>query len=140
MNPQAARRFTLKRLFFGDTLLNWFLAFVLIIFPGLVDRVLGRERLAPPLVYMLIGAGYLLFAAWQTYHVAQSRLGAPALYFAAAMAEGPVVLLTIILLMALPFRLGWRIVLWIGNIYMLLLGVWYIYVARISPEPGLLSD
>lgn len=133
VDVQQAHVFTLKRIVFGDMVLNWFLGAVLSLFPATVDGLLGRTPLAPPLVYRVVGVLFLLFAAWQMLIVARGRLGAGALIFAALMALGPVVLLTVILLfMDLPLRLGWRIALWIGDVYMLFLGCWYLFLAVAS--------
>ncbi len=130
VDVQQARAFTLRRIVFGDMVLNWFLGAVLSLFPAAVDGLLGRSSLAPPLVYRVVGVLFLLFAAWQTFIVVRGRLGVGALLFAALMALGPVVLLTVILLfMNLPLRSGWRIVLWIGDVYMLFLGCWYLFLA-----------
>lgn len=131
MNLKAAYDFTLKRLIFGDMILNWFLGIVLALLPGLADRVLGQANLLPLIIYRAIGIGFLLFAAWQTSLVVRGRCGPLDLYFAAAMAEGPVVLLTAALLfMSLALRPFARVALWIGDIYMLFLGGWYIFVAN----------
>jgi hypothetical protein len=131
MNLKAAYHFTLNRLIFGDMILNWFLGIVLALLPGLVDRVLGQANLLPFMIYRIIGIIFLGFAAWQTSLVVRKQLRPPDLVFAAGMAEGPVVLLTIALLyMDLPLRPAARIVLWIGDIYMLFLGGWYLFVAR----------
>jgi hypothetical protein len=127
----SALQFT-RRLFVGDTILNWFLGVLLVALPAVVDRMLGTQPLLPPWVYRLVGVGFLGFAAWQTTVMVRRRSFAPGqLIFAALMAEGPVVLLTVALVwMALPLDPVWRIALWIGNIYMLLLGVWYFFLAR----------
>jgi hypothetical protein len=131
MNLKTAYDFTLKRLIFGDMILNWFLGIVLTLLPGLADRVLGQANLLPFIVYRIIGIIFLGFAAWQTSLVVRGRCGPFDLYFAAAMAEGPVVLLTAALLfMSLALRPVARVVLWIGDIYMLFLGGWYIFVAN----------
>ncbi len=131
MKVEQAKTFTLKQLIFGDMLLNWFLGIIFALFPLPADRVLGYAPLLPPMIYRVIGLGFLLFAAWQTWVVIQGNVKSGGLIFAALMAEIPVVMLTIALLfMDFKLRPGWRIVLWIGNVYMLLLGVWYVFVAR----------
>lgn len=131
MTADRATRLTLGYLFPGDAVLNWFLGFTLVFFPSGVDGLLGQRPLAPELVYQVIGGGFLLFAAWQTVIVIRRQIGPPGLVFAALMAEIPVILLTIVLVfMNLDFFPVWRVILWIGNSYMLLLGVWYIFLAR----------
>lgn len=132
MRVEEAKQFTLKRLFFGDMLLNWFLGAVLTLLPAAVDNLLGREPVLPLLVYRVLGGGFLAFAAWQTWIIVRRDIGPPALIFASAMAEGPVIVLTAALVfMHLPLRPIWRVGLWIGDVYMLLLGVWYAYLARL---------
>jgi hypothetical protein len=131
MSVDGARQFTLNILFRADTILNWLLGCVLVFFPSMVDDIIGRQLLAPPLVYQAIGAGFLVFAAWQTVRVIGRQLGIGALVFAAFMAEIPVILLTAALVfMNLDLEPVWRLVLWLGNVYMLILGVWYIFLAR----------
>ena len=131
MARDKARQFTLHYLFRGDTVLNWFLGSVLVFFPSLADSALGRHPLMPVVVYQVIGGGFLLFAAWQTVILIRQKLGPRALAFAALLAEVPVILLTVALVfMSLDMFPVWRVVLWVGNGYMLLLGVWYIFLAR----------
>jgi hypothetical protein len=85
----------------------------------------------PDWVYRVIGIGFIGFAAWQTWIVRKDEINPPSLIFAALLAEGPVVLLTAALVFGnFPLYLLPKILLWIGNIYMLVLGVWYFYLAR----------
>lgn len=132
MNAESAHSFTLRKLFFGDMLLNWFVAAVLIPFPVFCDTMLGTAQLFPYGYYRVLGVIFLLYAAWQTAIVIKSALTPGALWFSAILAEVPVVLLTAALVgLGLPLRPQWRIILWIANFYMLFLGVWYIFVARL---------
>ncbi|MBN1311022.1 MAG: hypothetical protein JXB30_06345 [Anaerolineae bacterium] len=131
MTLDNAMRFTLNYLFRGDTLLNWFLGVVLLVFPSQVDGLLGQRSLLPPSIYLFIGGGFLLFAAWQTIVVIRRRLGSTALIFAALMAEIPVLLLTVALIyLHSDLHPIWRVVLWIGDGYMLMLGAWYVFLAQ----------
>ncbi len=133
IDVEAAREFTLKRLLLGDMLLNWGLGAVLAFSPASVDRLITYARVVPLAIYRIVGVVFLAFAAWQTAIELRRRLSPAALLFAALMAEAPVVLLTVVLVfMDVPLRAGWRIVLWVGNVYMLFLGAWYIFVARLS--------
>ncbi len=137
IEPERAQHITHRRLFPADMALNVVLGAVLLLAPGAVDRTLGASPLLPPVVYRVIGAGFLAFAGWQLVVVLRPAIKPADLIFAAVMAEGPVVLLTIGLLM-LPFdlRLAWRVILWIGDVYMLLLGVWYLFVAWLQVTGG----
>lgn len=140
---RRAYDFTLNRLFAGDTILNWFLGALMTFFPRFVDRVLIKDPpMLPAVFYIVVGIIFLAFAAWQSFIVAiQKRLGPPALIFAAVMALVPVVLLTAALVfLALPLKPFWRAVLWVGDVYMLFLGAWYLYLAhRLNQEPSVLS-
>lgn len=131
LDSAAAHRFTAQRIVPADMLLNWFLGAALTGFPAAVDRLLGTAPFLPLWIARAIGMIFLLFAGWQTVIVARRRMGRAALVFSAVMALVPVLLLGIALLfMGLPLRPGWRIALWAGNVYMLLLGCWYLYLAR----------
>jgi hypothetical protein len=130
MRFERASEFTYRRLFFGDMVLNWFLGAVLTFAPGLVDDLLGTAPLLPLPVYRIIGVGFLGFSAWQTWIIVRGTIGPRSWIFAAVMAEGPVILLTFVLLFIdLALYPGWRIVLWVGNVYMFFLGGWYSFLA-----------
>lgn len=133
IGAKRALSFT-KGLFFGDMVFNWFLGGVLTIFPGFVDRVLTTTRFFPLIAFRLIGIGFLIYSAWQTFIIVKKRLVPCALCGAAWAAFGPVVILTGALILwgeiIAPF---WTVVLWIGDAYMLLLGIWYLWLARNYP-------
>lgn len=129
---EKAHTFTVRRIFFGDTILNWFLGALMTFLPARVDSALrsGVRLILPPGVYRVVGVVFLLFAAWQTAVLIQGRMGSSALWFAAFMAEAPFVLLTAALVfLSLPLKPGWRFVLWVGDVYMFVLGLWYVYLA-----------
>ena len=131
MTLEQAKYFTLHRIIFGDMLLNWFLGVILLLAPRFVDRLIGSSPMLPDWIYRVIGIGFIGFAAWQTWIVRKDEINPPGLIFAALLAEGPVVLLTAALVSRnFPLYLLPKILLWIGNIYMLVLGVWYFYLAR----------
>lgn len=141
MTPTFVRRahdFTLNQLFLGDTILNWVLGVVLTFFPRGVDRVLSTAPpMLPAIVYTAIGIGFFFYAAWQTVILVRQQMGPPALIFAAVLALIPFLGLTAALVfMGLPLKTGFRILLWVGNIYMLLLGIWYLYLASRIGEAG----
>lgn len=129
---RRAHAFTLNRVFLGDTILNWFLGAVLTFFPRFVDRVLSfSPPMLPPVFYILLGVIFLGFSAWQTSVLVRQRMGPPALIFAGVMALLPFIGLTAgLLFLDLSLKPLWRVILWIGDIYMLLLGIWYLYLAR----------
>jgi hypothetical protein len=133
IDPKRGLSFT-KRLFFGDMVFNWFLGGLLTVFPGFADRVLTTTRFFPITAFRLIGIGFLIYSAWQTFIIAKERLVPRALRGAAWAAFGPVVVLTGgLILWAEVIAPFWTIVLWVGDVYMLLLGLWYIWLARNYP-------
>ena len=138
---RRAHAVTVNQVFLGDTILNWFLGGALTFFPGFVDRTLrkaGSPQMLPNLLYMAIGLGFLGYSAWQTLVLARQRMGAPALVFAALMALVPFVALTLALaVLSLPLKQGWRVVLWVGNTYMGLLGLWYLVLEAAMRREGL---
>ncbi|GAB4479607.1 MAG: hypothetical protein Kow00124_25490 [Anaerolineae bacterium] len=137
VTPKQGEWLTHRRLFPADMALNVVLGALMLLAPGTVDRTLGASPLLPPVVYRVIGAGFLAFAVWQLVMLLRPALKPADLIFAAVMAEGPVVLLTIALLrLPLDLRPAWRVILWIGDVYMLLLGVWYLFVAWMKVTGG----
>ena len=121
-----------RRLFSADAGLNVFLGMLLTFSPAWTDQIITRSRLVPPGIYRFIGTIFLFYAAWQLLVILKNRVASrDAMIFAAVMALVPVILLTAALLYAdLPVVLLWRIILWMGNIYMLLLAAWYVFIAR----------
>ncbi len=131
MDTARARAFTLRFVIPLDMLLNGILGVGLAFIPAAIDGWLGKVPLMPTPVYRVIGVLLLLFAIWQLWVVIRQEIGPGGLFFASLMAEIPVFILTSALVfMDLPLHIGWRIVLWVGDAYMLLLGAWYVYLAR----------
>lgn len=130
MNVERAREFTLRRIILPDMVLNWFLGIVLIAIPGVVDDLIGSAPILPPLIYRIMGGMFLAFAAWQTWVLRRNTIAEPGLILAGLLAEGPVIALTVALIFwEVPVYLIPKILLWIGNIYMLFLGAWYFTLA-----------
>ena len=132
MDARPPLEFT-RRLFSADAGLNVFLGMLLTFSPAWTDQIITRSRLVPPGIYRFIGTIFLIYAAWQLLVILKNRVASrDAMIFAAVMALVPVILLTAALLYAdLPLNLFWRIILWMGNIYMLLLAAWYVFIARL---------
>lgn len=130
---RRAHNFTLNRLFAGDMLLNWFLGVVMTFFPRWVDGILAvSPPLLPSIVYRGLGVGFLLFAAWQTYEIVRQRLGPPQLVIAAVLALVPFVGLAVgLVVLGAKVEPLWRGLLWLGDLYMLALGLWYLALARL---------
>jgi hypothetical protein len=130
MTDERRKNVTL-RIIFGDMLLNWTLGVLLALLPGFAESIVGTGPMLPVAVWRVIGVGFLLFAAWQTWVVQRWDVGPDGLWFACWMAWIPAILLAIALLyMDFPLRGAARLALWVGDIYMFLLGGWYAFVAR----------
>jgi hypothetical protein len=113
-----------------DMFINWFLGFVLVFFPHRIERLLTFELLLPLSIWVIMGIVFLGFAVWQLKVVKKGSLEPKELKFAAFMALVPVVLLTAVLFVEIPLYFWARVILWVANIYMLVLGVWYLYLSR----------
>lgn len=131
------KRFTLY-LILADNLLNWVLGVLLTFFPKDVWTLLFDRpvySMSPILTYnhlIFFGVCFLIFATWQVQvFLRRWKLVAKNLRIAAWLAWIPALLLTIGLL--LPYVELFpvtRTLLWIGNVYMILLGAWYWWVAK----------
>jgi hypothetical protein len=131
MTVGRMKALTIRWIIAGDMYLNWALGVLLAFVPGAAERAMSTGPLLPGLIWRGIGAIFLLFAAWQTWVVRRGEIGASGLIFASLMALVPVVLLTGgLIFVDFPLRAWARIALWVGNIYMFLLGGWYLYLAR----------
>ena len=125
------KRLTVNRVIFGDMLLNWTLGAIFTFLPGLAELALGKGPLMPPAVWRVIGIIFLVFAGWQTWIVLHRDIGPGGLIVSCIMAWAPVLLLTAALVFGeFPLRFAARIGLWVGDIYMLFLGAWYLFLAR----------
>lgn len=94
---------------------------------------LASSSILPSWFYVILGLGFIVFATWQVVVFLKPwTLNVSALRLAAVLAWGPVLLLTAVLLSPLAqtmYRVS-KILLWIGNGYMLVLGMWYWRVAQ----------
>lgn len=111
-------------IFGADLLLNWALGFWLLV--GNVDQVLMQNPpVLQPIVYRLIGLGFLAFALWQSWQL-RKPVSPAALQIAYWMAILPILALGIALIIFNnQLRPIPRILLWLGEFYMFLLSVWY---------------
>lgn len=123
------KKFTLQ-IIKGDMLLNWLLGFTFIFIPLRIEKVIAFSSVLPAWLWITMGVFLLGFAAWQLGVVKRRDIRSKELVFAALMAWAPVVLLTAGLLMDFPLLSWARVVLWTGDIYMLILGGWYLYLAQ----------
>jgi hypothetical protein len=131
MAAERMKALTIRWIITGDMYLNWALGALFAFVPSVAESAISTGPLLPEPIWRVIGAIFLLFAAWQTWVVRRGKVGAGGLVFASLMALVPVVLLTIgLIFIDFPLRAWARIALWVGNIYMFLLGGWYLYLVR----------
>ena len=130
--PQATLRRLNNLTVIGDNILNWFLGIALSFFPAIVIAGLSDQAILPESIIRIVGIIFLLFASWQIWSIKTRRINQPSsLIFAALMAVIPVILLTAALIFLGDALITfWRIILWAGNIYMLFLSAWYLFLAR----------
>jgi len=114
---KSLKKFT-KKIIVGDTFLNWFLGFMLVFYPYQMQAFFTSSVLFKLIVWRILGAGFILFAAFQTYHVF-TKINK--FYYLVAMwaAIIPVLILTIYLFKFndLLYQIP-KIIAWTGNIYM----------------------
>ena len=128
MNAEQHNAFAI-RILKVDAVVNVIIGVLFIAIPGLIDDLLGSAPLIPFVIWRIIGASFILFAIWEGIVVRRPPLSTASLAFASMMALVPVVLLTIALLFGgFPLLLFGRIILWSGDLAMLLLGSYYAQV------------
>ena len=122
-----------QKIFLGDMLLNWGLGIILTLFSRRADGILMQKSLFPPTFYLILGVIFLCFALWQTVIFRHKRLtNKTTLIFAAIMSLIPFLILTWALVTFRNHLHDWiEVVLWAGNLYMLLLGAWYLFTAHL---------
>jgi hypothetical protein len=126
------------RWFVADTALNWIIAAAMLVSPDAIEALIANAQLLTPGIYRILGAGFLIFAAWQTVTIRRGTIATRStMRIAAAMALLPAVLLAAGLCgLTLPLRSWARHVLWVAVAYMLLLGSLYavVYLRLASKE------
>lgn len=117
------------RLLTGDRILNVILGVAFIAIPGPIESILGDGPLIPYVAWRVIGVIFVLFAIWEHIVIRRPPLSIASLAFASFMALLPVLLLTAALLfLPVPLNTFGRVILWAGDVLMLLLGVYYAQV------------
>jgi len=114
----------LRKIFIADMYLNFGIAIFLTLFPVKFQSLIVFIPEFPNYVIMAVGIGQGLFASWQAY--ASKKMSKNDYKFASIMALWPFAALTIILIVynSVIYLIP-KIVMWIGNIYMLILGIEY---------------
>lgn len=130
MTKTNRKELTLKIIQY-DSYLNWFLGIFFIANPNLLLSYFSPYLQLPFSFWLLLGVGFILFAFWQTFFIIRpNKINSTQLQAAAALAWLPVLALTFFLaLIPYVFYPNALLLLWIANIYMLLLGAWYLYVS-----------
>lgn len=114
------------KLFLFDTFFNWFLGIIFLFFYRFFEDLIGNEPLLPDIIWIIIGAGLLLFSIWQTYTVLIKRISKNLFLFSCIMAWIPFIMLTYALaFMEFALKTEARIFIWIGDLYMFILGFFY---------------
>lgn len=130
--PTQVYKFTWKVIDI-DNVVNWVLGISLILVPDFFNRIFFGHEVLSHWIYIVIGIGFLWFAVWQVDSFIKPRkFDVPKLRFAALWAWLPTLVLTLVLLSGLRTRmlLISLILLWIVDLYMLLLGGLYWWVAE----------
>lgn len=130
MTKKNKRKFTLKIIKL-DAYLNWFLGLFFLAKPDLFQSLLFPSLKLPSLFWLLASLVFLGFAAWQTFFmVIPQSINVCQLQTAAALAWLPFLGLTYILvLLPTVFYPRAFLILWLADLYMFVLGTWYLYIA-----------
>ncbi|MBN2422925.1 hypothetical protein JXB41_06885 [Candidatus Woesearchaeota archaeon] len=118
-----------KKIIVLDNLINWFIGIALLFFTRFSRGLLSENMFFPMIFWKGLGLVFLVFAAWQDYTIAKG-ISKTDYRFASVMAILPVIGLSYALLfMDLGLFYYTEIALWLGNIYMAVLGAWYWFVS-----------
>lgn len=136
MSSQWAVNLTYQKIFPYDNALNWVLAALLIFFPEKIGQLITSTRVLPTLVYSATGIGFCIFAIWQDWVLIGRRRKSLDLWIAAALAFAPAVALAVALALFAPaIRPLSTGLLWAGEFYMIILGLWYVRTAKLLAQP-----
>ncbi len=120
-----------RPVFTFDAILNIAVGFIFLFLSEKVEGLLFNGSMLPHYVWIILGAGLLYFAYWQIRIMIKSKAGRTALVFALGAAWVPALLVTVLLIVPLlPVSAGGRLILWIGNCYLILLGGYYFLLIR----------
>jgi hypothetical protein len=135
MNQQRAFEITMKVIFPVDNVVNWLLAAALVLAPITFEQFITRVPLLPAIVYRIIGAGFVVFALWQDWILMRKRRALMDMWVAGVLAILPAIALTVALIAFEQFlHPGALTGLWVGNVYMIVLGVWYLTIPSLTNE------
>lgn len=127
MDSQDIKKTVSYKLFLFDMFFNWFLGILFLFFHRFFDDLIGNEPLLPELIWIIIGEGLLLFSFWQTYIVILNKISKNDFLFSCIMAWVPFIMLAYVLaFMEFALKAEARILIWIGDFYMFILGFFYL--------------
>lgn len=130
--PAQSRKITWQ-IIRADNVIGWVLGISLILVPDFFNRLVFGHEVISHWIYIVLGAGFIWFAAWQVENfIKKELLTVEALRFSALMSWVIVLLLLIVLLSSLGGRmlLISRILLWLVNLAILAEGGWYWWMAK----------
>jgi hypothetical protein len=88
---------------------------------------MSMETLLPIYLWIIIGAIFLVFAWWQTYVLIKNKFNRFTRLFGFITAWLSVLVLTYALVfMNFNLYMEARLIIWVGNIYMFILGIFYL--------------
>lgn len=130
MSKTKQKTLTLKIIRY-DSYLNWVIGLALLAVPTQIQSLIFPTFTLPAWLYFSLSLGFLAFAAWQTFSILiPIRLTSCQLQFSSFLAWLPVLALTLTLaLIPFTFHPTALYLLWFANLYMLLLGAWYLYLS-----------
>jgi hypothetical protein len=127
MDDKHVKRTIAYRFFVFDTYLNWGLGFLFLFFYKYAEKWMSAESLLPDYLWICIGAVFMVFAWWQTYVLTKNIFGRFARFFGFATAWLSVLVLTYALVfMDFDLFVEARLIIWVGNFYMFILGGIYL--------------
>jgi hypothetical protein len=127
MKHTGVKKTTAYRFFLFDTFVNWGLGILFLFFYHPAEKLMSDGPLLPDFIWIIMGAAWLLFGIWQTYIVIANRFSRTVRLFGCITAWGPFLALTYALIfMNFDLFMEARIIIWVGNLYMCLLGALYL--------------
>ena len=127
MYDDQVKRTIAYRFFVFDTYFNWGLGILFLFFYKNAQMWMSTETLLPDYLWIILGAIFLVFAWWQTYVLFKNKFGRFARLFGFATACLSVLVLTYALVfMNFNLYVEARLIIWVGNIYMFILGGIYL--------------
>jgi uncharacterized membrane protein YuzA (DUF378 family) len=132
VGPARSRKITWQ-IIDTDNVINWVLGISLILVPDFFNKLLFGHEVISHWIYIVLGISSIWFAIWQLDNFIKNRqLTVQALRFSALLSWVTVAMLLVTLLSSLSGRmlLVSRVLLWVINVSILVLGGWYWWMAE----------